>query len=158
MRLELQLPLVLALKATGVPIDRYSYEAIELMKDIIARWKTLRTLKESRVFQVGASGNLPAALNVPDIEVYPIDVSFEALRDRTEVEYLNDLPTSFVLSSAMARSTSPLMAWASLTFVLPPSNIAMFPIAAASQAFRLSSAPSTRTRWSQPRRPPGFMR
>ena len=90
--------LVILLKATGVPIDRYSYEAIELLKDIIARWKTLRTLRESRVFQVGASGNLPAVLNVPDIEVYPIDVSFEALRDRTEVEYLNDLPTSFVLS------------------------------------------------------------
>jgi len=91
--------LLILLKATGVPIDRYSYEAIELMKDIIARWKTLRTLRESRVFQVGASGNLPAVLNVPDIEVYPIDVSFEALRDRTETEYLNDLPTSFVLSS-----------------------------------------------------------
>jgi len=89
--------LVILLKATGVPIDRYSYEAVELMKDIIARWKTLRSLRESRVFQVGASGNLPAALNVPDIEVYPIDVSFEALQDKKEVAYLNDLPTSFVL-------------------------------------------------------------
>ena len=27
------------LKATGVPIDHYSYEAVELMKDIAARWE-----------------------------------------------------------------------------------------------------------------------
>ncbi len=27
------------LKATGVPIDHYSYEAVELLKDISARWK-----------------------------------------------------------------------------------------------------------------------
>jgi NTE family protein len=35
---------------------------------------------------------------VPDIEIYPIDVSFQALDDQAEFEYLNDLPTSFVLS------------------------------------------------------------
>jgi NTE family protein len=38
------------------------------------------------------------ALAVPDIEVYSIDVSFAALRDRNEAAYLNDLPTSFSLT------------------------------------------------------------
>jgi len=35
---------------------------------------------------------------VPDVEIYPIDVSFQALDDPAEFAYLNDLPTSFVLS------------------------------------------------------------
>ena len=86
------------LKATGVPIDRNSYEAVELLKDIVARWKTLRQVRDSKGFTVGASGKMKEIVDVPDIEIYPIDVSFPALDDAAEFEYLNDLPTSFVLS------------------------------------------------------------
>jgi NTE family protein len=86
------------LKATGVPIDRNSYEAVELLKDIVARWKILRQVRESKGFKIGASGALKEILDVPDIEIYPIDVSFQELDDGKEFEYLNDLPTSFVLS------------------------------------------------------------
>ena len=78
--------LMILLKATGVPIDRYSYEAIDLLTDITVRWKTLR--------EVNGSG----ALAVPNIDVYAIDVSFAGLKDRSEAAYLNDLPTSFVLT------------------------------------------------------------
>ncbi|MFO1325370.1 MAG: patatin-like phospholipase family protein [Burkholderiales bacterium] len=85
------------LKATGVPIDRYSYEAVELLKDITARWKTLKDLKKSGTFTIGAVGNMKDVLDVPDIEIYAIDVSFAALGDPAEFDYLNDLPTSFVL-------------------------------------------------------------
>ena len=38
-----------------------------------------------------------AALRVPDAEIYAIDVSFPALKDKAEFEYLNQQPTSFVL-------------------------------------------------------------
>jgi NTE family protein len=86
------------LKATGVPIDRNSYEAVELLKDIVARWKILRQVREMKGFKVGADGNLRELADVPDIEIYPIDVSFQALDDPAEFDYLNDLPTSFVLS------------------------------------------------------------
>jgi NTE family protein len=88
---------LILLKATGVPIDRYSYEGVELLKDLIARWKTLRLLRDTGI--VGAAGNaaLMRATDVPDIDVYAIDVSFEALSDTKERDYLNDLPTSFVL-------------------------------------------------------------
>jgi NTE family protein len=86
------------LKATGVPIDRYSYEAVELLKDIVARWKTLRRLRDAGVFANGAYGDLAALANVPDMEIYAIDVSFAAVKDEAEHDYLNDLPTSFVLS------------------------------------------------------------
>jgi NTE family protein len=40
---------------------------------------------------------LARAADVPDIDVYAIDVSFSADPDATERAYLNDLPTSFVL-------------------------------------------------------------
>jgi len=86
------------LKATGVPIDRNSYESVELLKDIVARWKILRQVRENKEFAVGASGKFKELLDVPDVEIYPIDVSFQALDDPAEFAYLNDLPTSFVLS------------------------------------------------------------
>ena len=89
---------VILLKATGVPIDRYSYEAVELMKDIVARWKLLRQFRDSGAF-AGNPGSAPTqVMNVPDIEIYAVDVSFSALQDKAERDYLNDLPTSFVLS------------------------------------------------------------
>jgi NTE family protein len=77
--------LMILLKATGVPIDRYSYEALEILADTAFRWRTLR--------QETAGG-----VAVPDIEIYAVDVSFAALRDSNEVAYLNDLPTSFSLT------------------------------------------------------------
>ncbi len=39
-------------------------------------------------------------MNAPDIDLYAIDVSFPALEDKAEFDYLNDLPTSFVLLDA----------------------------------------------------------
>jgi len=38
-----------------------------------------------------------AALRMPNAEIYAIDVSFAALKDKAELDYLNQQPTSFVL-------------------------------------------------------------
>jgi NTE family protein len=85
------------LKATGVPIDHYSYEAVELLKDISARWNKDRETR--RLAACSASNGTPlcAAIRVPQAEIYTIDVSFAALPDAKEREYLNLQPTSFVL-------------------------------------------------------------
>jgi NTE family protein len=91
--------LQILLKATGAPIDRYSYESVELLKDMIARWRTLRALAAAGA---SAGGNHPEALraaSLPDIDLYAIDVSFEANPDPAERDYLNETPTSFVLSA-----------------------------------------------------------
>ena len=40
---------------------------------------------------------LAAALRVPNADIYAIDVSFAALTDPAEFDYLNRQPTSFVL-------------------------------------------------------------
>ena len=89
--------LVILLKATGVPIDHFSGEAVELLKDTTARWKTYRKIRDSAAFDASKDPTLTEVTNIPDIDIYGIDVSFAGLKDTTERDYLNNLPTSFVL-------------------------------------------------------------
>jgi NTE family protein len=82
-------------KAAGVPIDRYANESVELLKDIDARWALLREVRE----WLGKDGpKLSRVENAPDIELYPIDVSFQELKNVAERERLNELPTTFHLT------------------------------------------------------------
>ena len=85
------------LKSAGVPIDRYSYEAVELLRDTAARWQTLRLIGNSAAMAANKDPAVAAALRVPNAEIYAIDVSFAALKDKAELDYLNQQPTSFVL-------------------------------------------------------------
>jgi NTE family protein len=86
------------LKSAGVPIDRYSYEAVELLRDMAARWQTLRLIGKSSAMAANKDPAVAAALRVPNAEIYAIDVSFpELLKDKEELAYLNQQPTSFVL-------------------------------------------------------------
>jgi len=85
------------LKAAGVPIDRYSYETTELLRDKQARWHSMRLLRESPAFAANKDPAVVAALRTPDATIYAIDVSFAALNDKAELDYLNELPTSFYL-------------------------------------------------------------
>jgi NTE family protein len=89
----------LMLRSAGVPIDHFSYESIELLQDVGARWNTFRVIRESPAVASSNDPKLAAAVRGPDIEVYAIDVSFAALRetDPAEFDYLNEQPTSFVL-------------------------------------------------------------
>jgi NTE family protein len=84
-------------KATGVPIDHYSYEATELLKDDQARWQSMRRVRESRAFAANKDTTVATALRTPDATIYAIDVSFAQLADKEELAYLNQLPTSFSL-------------------------------------------------------------
>jgi NTE family protein len=90
---------LILLKATGVPIDRYSYEAVELLKDIVARWNTIRALKQGGAFANAGNADLAKAVDVPNTELYAIDVSFVSHPEQAERDYLNELPTSFSLSN-----------------------------------------------------------
>jgi len=87
----------LLIKATGVPIDHYSYDTVQTLRDTIARWDAIRRIRESRALVGNADPDVARLLRTPNVRLYAIDVSFEALQDRVEREYLNDLPTSFVL-------------------------------------------------------------
>ena len=89
--------ITLLIKATGVPIDHYSYDTVETVKDTVARWQAMRRLRESAAFAGNKDPAVAQALRTPNIDLYAIDVSFDALKDAEEREYLNNLPTSFVL-------------------------------------------------------------
>ncbi|MBT9490880.1 MAG: patatin-like phospholipase family protein [Paucibacter sp.] len=75
--------LSMLVRAAGVPIDRYSYEQIELLRNFV------RTLQHLR----GPDGQ-PLA-----VEFYAIDINFDQISDPQEKRYFRNLPTSFVLSA-----------------------------------------------------------
>jgi NTE family protein len=85
------------LKSAGTPIDAFSYETIELLKDTAAQWQTMRLLRNSAAFAANTDPAVTKALRVPAAEIYAIDVSFAALKDKKELAYLNQQPTTFVL-------------------------------------------------------------
>jgi len=85
-------------KAAGVPIDHYSYEATELLRDKQARWQSMRRIRESPAVDANKDAAVATALRTPGAAIYAIDVSFAMLKDKAEFEYLNELPTTFRLS------------------------------------------------------------
>jgi NTE family protein len=85
------------IKSAGVPIDRYSGEMVEQLKDIDARWHTLHQIRDSAAFAKDKDPAMSEIVNAPNADIYVVDVSFKALKDRRERDYLNQLPTSFHL-------------------------------------------------------------
>ena len=84
-------------KAAGVPVDRYANESVELLKDIDARWTSLREIRASAAFENDQEWRVAEIRNAPDVDIIPIEVSFKVLADKAERDYLNELPTAFVL-------------------------------------------------------------
>ena len=86
------------IKATGTPIDRYSYDTVETLRDIQARWASLREVRDAIRPYPALGEKLQSVMRAPDINIRVIEVSFDAVPDAGERDYLNTLPTSFVLS------------------------------------------------------------
>ena len=57
----------------------------------------MRMIRNSAAFAANKDPAVAAALRVPAAEIYAIDVSFSALKDKKEFDYLNLQPTTFVL-------------------------------------------------------------
>jgi NTE family protein len=90
--------LTVLLKAAGTPIDHDSYEAVELLKDTSARWNALRKIRDSAAMKANKDPAIAALMKVPNAEIYTIDVSFKQIKSEEERFYLNQQPTSFVLT------------------------------------------------------------
>ena len=67
-------------------------------RTIGARWAALRQIRDSIAFATDTDAQMAWVVNTPNADIYTVDVSFEALKDKAEREFLNQLPTSFVLS------------------------------------------------------------
>jgi len=85
------------LKATGTPIDRYSYDTVETLRDIQARWAALREVRDAIKPYPALGDKLQTVMRAPDITIRVVEVSFGVVPDKAERDYLNTLPTSFVL-------------------------------------------------------------
>jgi NTE family protein len=85
------------MQSTAVPIDHYSFEAVEMLRDIAARWKSLRGIRDSGAITDPSNPALNEVMRVPDTEVYVVDVSFAMLDAAALRDQLNELPTSFAL-------------------------------------------------------------
>ena len=83
-------PWTILLKSAGVPIDRYSYEAVELLRDMAARWQTLRLDPElgRDGGQQGSRGRRRACASRTPRST-PSTSRFPALKDKAEFDYLN---------------------------------------------------------------------
>ena len=79
-----------------MPIDHFSSDSVELLKDIAQRWANRRKLDIAEKRLEGMT-KAQAEAAVPAISFDAIDVSFDALADPQERRYFMDLPTSFVL-------------------------------------------------------------
>jgi NTE family protein len=84
-------------KTAGVPVDRYASESIELLRDIDARWTAQRAIRDSAAFDKARDPTVGWVANAVNADIYPIEVSFQALADKKERDYLNQLPTTFAL-------------------------------------------------------------
>jgi NTE family protein len=84
------------LQSSSVPIDHFSYESVELLKDIAQRWEGQRKLKVAERRLAGLSKQAAEAA-VPLLTFDAIDVSFDAITDDAERRYFMNLPTSFSL-------------------------------------------------------------
>ena len=85
------------LQASSVPIDHYSYESIELLKDIARRWADRRKLEVAERRIAGMSQSEAESAS-PLVTFDAIDISFDAITDPDERDYFMNLPTSFRLS------------------------------------------------------------
>ena len=86
------------LQASGVPIERYSFETIETMKDRAEITKWRRDLRVAQLRLAGVTEE-EAEASVPKVDLQVLDVSFGAIPDLKERAYFMNLPTSFVLAA-----------------------------------------------------------
>jgi len=86
--------------ATSVPLQRYSFETVALLKEQLREW-------EQQSYEANCNtpseGKATAAARSKDGECTGVDfhfaeVNFSAIEDEAERDYLKKLPTSFVLS------------------------------------------------------------
>ncbi len=84
------------LQSSGVPIARYTFETIELMKEMVedTDWQRRLDIAEARL--AGASKE-EAEAQFPETEMLVFDVSFNAVKDPEDRLYFQSLPTSFSL-------------------------------------------------------------
>ena len=85
-------------QTAGVPIDRYSFETIEIMKDREEIYGWRREILILRARLAGKTeAEAEASIPLPKLTLHTMDVSFDAIKDPKLRERLMNMPTTFVL-------------------------------------------------------------
>ncbi len=85
-------------QTAGVPIDRYSFETIEIMKDREEIYAWRREILILRARLAGKTeAEAEASIPLPKLTLHTMDVSFDAIKDPKVRERLMNMPTTFVL-------------------------------------------------------------
>lgn len=84
------------LQSAGLPIDRYSFETVETLKDQVQIMTWRRELLVAQARLAGKT-QAQAEASLPKLTLQVLDVSFDAIADPEERAYFLNLPTSFVL-------------------------------------------------------------
>jgi len=88
------------LQSSSVPIDRYSFETIELIYDRaeIFKWQRELLIAQDRLAgATEAEAEVQVQSRMPQLSLHVINVSFDEISDPEERDYFMNLPTSFVL-------------------------------------------------------------
>ena len=90
--------------AIRVPINRYSFETVEIFRDHMEKWREeiseLRRASNRNREAQESPGELTAP--VPDVDFHIIELSINSLKDPSERRYFNSLPTNFNLPRGAA--------------------------------------------------------
>jgi NTE family protein len=81
--------------AGRVPIDRYSFETVELFREQFGQWA--REIRQQRLAAAAQAGIKAVRPPPPDVQFYLAEVSFDALSNPAERRYFNRLPSSLHL-------------------------------------------------------------
>ena len=81
-----------------MPIDRYSFETVEIMKDREEIYGWRREMLVLRARLAGETeAEAEASVALPKLTLHTMDVSFDAIEDPKERDRFMNMPTTFVL-------------------------------------------------------------
>jgi NTE family protein len=86
--------------ATSVPLQRYSFETVALLKDQLKEWEqeSYNSKCNQESSSPVASGKAVVEGECSGVAFHFVEVNFSEIENEAERDYLKKLPTSFVLS------------------------------------------------------------
>lgn len=84
-----------------VPMDNYSFDTIELMKQSLQQWgKDVKSRQDcDDIMRERCPGATLPGKDLPRVRFYPVVIGFDAIEDKAEREFFKNLPTTFKLSA-----------------------------------------------------------
>jgi hypothetical protein len=82
-----------------VPMDNYSFDTIELMKQSLQQWeKDIRSRQDCEdILKTSCPGTALPGGDLPHVRFYPVVIGFDAIKDEEERAFFKNLPTTFKL-------------------------------------------------------------